>query len=441
VQGRASDAASAEAFGALGARIIGAEIDPQRAATATQTALRSAGIEAEIHVCDVRDTRTASSALVCRHSAPAVSGLDTLVNNVGDSIGEFMHPFDRAPEATVGRTLRNQSAPCVHGRRRPRCRCCAGVRPGATIINVSSIEAFRAIPMCPVYSAFKHAITGFTRSLALVLGPEGIRVNTIAPETTETEQVKPSQYVTPERQREYRALDAAGTFRRAPRHGRLRGVPGERAVELGHRHDGERRWRRTGRRRLLPHALGRPLDQYADRDRRRFRFQLIRHHIQSYTRIQLHQKEDTTMLQVNIHGPGDDVRLDPVREPATGANDIIVRTGACGICGSDHVLHRHGRHAAIATGWHDGLGTRIFAGTVETVGHAVQRISCPVRSVVVDPMADFNIGNGGPEGAFTPLLLVRNARLGVNVHEVPPRHAVRACRTGGAARSRHACSQ
>ncbi|HND14817.1 MAG TPA: SDR family oxidoreductase, partial [Pseudomonadales bacterium] len=35
-------------------------------------------------------------------------------------------------------------------------------------------------------------------SLALLLGPEGIRVNTIAPETTETEQVKPSQYVKPE---------------------------------------------------------------------------------------------------------------------------------------------------------------------------------------------------------------------------------------------------
>jgi len=84
-----------EAFGALGARIIGAEIDPQRAAD-TQTALREAGIEAEIHVCDVRETAQVK-ALVADIGA-RIGGIDTLVNNVGDSIGEFMHPFDRAEE-------------------------------------------------------------------------------------------------------------------------------------------------------------------------------------------------------------------------------------------------------------------------------------------------------------------------------------------------------
>ncbi len=184
----------AEAFGALGARIIGAEIDPARA-EATQAALRAAGVEAEIHVCDVRDG-TAVRALIAALDARG-EGIDTLVNNVGDSIGEFMHPFDRAPEelwdALYAINLRHvftvsQAALPLLRRR----------APGSTIVNISSIEAFRAIPMCPVYSAFKHALTGFTKSLALVLGPEGIRVNTIAPETTETEQVKPSQYVKPE---------------------------------------------------------------------------------------------------------------------------------------------------------------------------------------------------------------------------------------------------
>lgn len=198
----------AEAFGALGARIIGAEIDPERAASA-ESALREAGIETEIHVCDVRETAQVKSLIA--DIGARIGGIDTLVNNVGDSIGEFMHPFDRAQEefwdALYAINLRHvftvsQAAlPLLRQR-----------APGSTIINVSSIEAFRAIPMCPVYSAFKSAITGFTKSLALILGPEGIRVNTIAPETTETEQVKPSLYIRPELQQNVARWTPLGRF-------------------------------------------------------------------------------------------------------------------------------------------------------------------------------------------------------------------------------------
>ena len=122
------------------------------------------------------------------------------------------------------------------------------------------------------------------------------------------------------------------------------------------------------------------------------------------------------MLQVNIHGPGD-VRLDPAREPAAGANDLILRVGACGICGSDLSYIDMGG-VFVAPGGTMALGHE-FSGTVETVGHAVPDIR-PGQRVVVDPMMASDIGNGGPEGAFTPRLLVRNARMGVNVHEVPP---------------------
>ena len=60
---------------------------------------------------------------------------------------------------------------------------------GASIVTVSSIEGFRGIPRFAVYGAFKAAITGFTMSLALELGPESIRVNAVAPETTDSAQV------------------------------------------------------------------------------------------------------------------------------------------------------------------------------------------------------------------------------------------------------------
>ena len=66
---------------------------------------------------------------------------------------------------------------------------------GGSIVNVSTIEAFRAIPTRAVYSAFKAAITGLTRSLAVEYGRYGIRVNAIAPDVTETLQVPYSRWV------------------------------------------------------------------------------------------------------------------------------------------------------------------------------------------------------------------------------------------------------
>jgi NAD(P)-dependent dehydrogenase (short-subunit alcohol dehydrogenase family) len=63
---------------------------------------------------------------------------------------------------------------------------------------VSTVEAFRGIPNQVVYSAFKAGITQFTKSLALDLGNDGVRVNAIAPDLTETIQVPYSRWVPPE---------------------------------------------------------------------------------------------------------------------------------------------------------------------------------------------------------------------------------------------------
>ena len=60
---------------------------------------------------------------------------------------------------------------------------------GGSIINVSSVEAFRGNPYNALYTTFKHGVTGFTRAMALELATDNIRVNAIAPETTDSEQV------------------------------------------------------------------------------------------------------------------------------------------------------------------------------------------------------------------------------------------------------------
>ena len=57
---------------------------------------------------------------------------------------------------------------------------------GASIINVTSVEAFHAAPGFAVYAAMKAAVQQFSQSLALELGGRGIRVNCVAPDMIPT---------------------------------------------------------------------------------------------------------------------------------------------------------------------------------------------------------------------------------------------------------------
>jgi NAD(P)-dependent dehydrogenase (short-subunit alcohol dehydrogenase family) len=54
------------------------------------------------------------------------------------------------------------------------------------IINTASVHAFQSWPGCAAYAASKGAVLAFTRSTAMELIPHGIRVNAIAPGTTDT---------------------------------------------------------------------------------------------------------------------------------------------------------------------------------------------------------------------------------------------------------------
>ncbi|KAK4687766.1 hypothetical protein P7C73_g2351, partial [Tremellales sp. Uapishka_1] len=55
------------------------------------------------------------------------------------------------------------------------------MKRGGSIINTSSVTAFKGSPTMLDYSATKGAIITFTRSLAVQLAPKGIRVNAVCP--------------------------------------------------------------------------------------------------------------------------------------------------------------------------------------------------------------------------------------------------------------------
>jgi 3-oxoacyl-[acyl-carrier protein] reductase len=58
---------------------------------------------------------------------------------------------------------------------------------GGSVINISSVVATAPWPQATLYSSTKAAVDNLTRGLALELAPRKVRVNAVAPGTTESE--------------------------------------------------------------------------------------------------------------------------------------------------------------------------------------------------------------------------------------------------------------
>lgn len=124
---------------------------------------------------DVADPEQMESAL--QWVASDLGGLDVLVNNAGIS-GPTANTEDISPldwQRTIDVNL-NGAFYCSR-LAIPLLKASAG----GSIINISSTAGLHGYPLRAPYAASKWALIGFTKTLAMELGPYGIRVNAVCP--------------------------------------------------------------------------------------------------------------------------------------------------------------------------------------------------------------------------------------------------------------------
>lgn len=203
-----------EALARKGARVIVADSDAERAEAEVAT-VREAGHEAVAVVVDVRD-RDCTEPLAAT-VRDAGGRLDILVNNVGDHVpwGPFVESTEEDWDAVYAVNFQHvlrvtrQFLPGMIEQR------------AGSIINVSSVEAFRGVPHCAVYAAHKAAVVNFTAGLATEVGQYGVRVNGIAPDVTDTPQFPLHQLIAPEFHDQIGSWVPMGRFGTPRDHGEL----------------------------------------------------------------------------------------------------------------------------------------------------------------------------------------------------------------------------
>jgi len=172
-------AAMARAFHAAGSRVHVCDVDRVAldrlvAETRGMTgSLADASIEAEVDAV-FDDVRT------------HLGGLDVLINNAG--IAGPTGPIEAVDAASWERTLAvNINSQYYFARRAVPMLKASRVHP--CIISMSSVAGRLGYAFRTPYAASKWAVVGLTKSLAVELGPQGVRINAILPGVVEGERM------------------------------------------------------------------------------------------------------------------------------------------------------------------------------------------------------------------------------------------------------------
>lgn len=144
---------------------------------------RSTGVEA-----DLSDPAQADAAIA--RAVESFGSIDVLVNNAGGAIT----PIGRS-QASISSV--EDTEQLWRANMLTTVNCCRAAaphltRPGASIINIATggVDIDTSSGSNAVYASVKAAVVRYTRSLAVELGPSGIRANSISPGLIETARIK-----------------------------------------------------------------------------------------------------------------------------------------------------------------------------------------------------------------------------------------------------------
>ncbi len=182
--GRGIGAATARALAEAGARVLVAARSVDQVEK-TAAGLREAGHEAWSSACNVTDE--AEVERLVRTAAERVGAVDILVQSAGMAFSAPLHRTMLAEWEEIFRVNVTGTFLCTRaflpdmiGRKWGR------------VVHVASVAGLAGAKYISAYAASKHAVVGFTRSVAAEVAPFGVTVNAVCPGYVDTAMTRES---------------------------------------------------------------------------------------------------------------------------------------------------------------------------------------------------------------------------------------------------------
>ncbi|WP_418059651.1 SDR family NAD(P)-dependent oxidoreductase [Pimelobacter simplex] len=173
--------AAAHLFAREGARVIGCDIDPVRGQQVVDEVRAAGGTMSSLHPVDLTDA--AGAEAVAAFAVAEHGGIDILYNNAGRA---HFAPVAEMDHEMFGRNTRDEVDVVFHVTRAVWPHLVA--RGGGAIVNTASGAGKLALPNLGslAHCAAKGAVIAMTRQYAAEGAAHGIRVNSVSPGVTRT---------------------------------------------------------------------------------------------------------------------------------------------------------------------------------------------------------------------------------------------------------------